>query len=334
MVDDPSRGAGRRVVEHALQARELLLDRRGHGLCGVFGRCAGEVRRDANRGRRDLRIARDRQEPNREQSEQCDDDRDHGAEDRAPDEEVARLLRRDGRTAGLQIPFVAAFLRAAPRIARADICLDHRARPAGTVVLSMSGTGFTTRPGATFCMPSTTTRSPADQPLVDDPEGAAPRACLHVARDDGVTRTHDVDELSAQALLHGALRNGERALAREAFESHAHELSWQQAPVGVGERCAKLLGAARRIERRRDEVESSRARQQRPVGQDHAHRETAARPDQRAGARVGSPTSPAAATTDGTSRTTGSSSSIVVSRSAGPGDARAELAAARARPVR
>ena len=110
---------------------------------------AREIRRDAHRRRRDLRIARDRQQPNREQAEQRDDDRDHGAEDRAPDEEVARSPR-SSRTA-----------RAARRRTRATRRRWHR-----------------TRPGATFCIPSTTTRSPGGQSLVDDPERAAPRTGL------------------------------------------------------------------------------------------------------------------------------------------------------------
>src|SRR5262249_52986688 len=95
------------------------------------GRRSRIVRLNAHRRRRDLRIPRHRQQVDREQSEQRDDDRDHGAEDRAPDEEVARLAH-----------FAAA----------ADF------------VLSTSATGFTTRPGPTFCVPSTITRSPGDRP--------------------------------------------------------------------------------------------------------------------------------------------------------------------------
>ncbi len=232
----------------------------------------GIVRRDAHRRRRDLRIARDRQQPNREQTEQRDDDRDHGAEDRTPDEEVARL-RSSGRRAGGRF-------RAVRR----------------------RGTGFTTRPGATFCVPSTTTRSPGRQSRVDDPERAAPRPGLHVARDDGVARRRRRTRIAARvpALPRAAERRAPGA--RESLEAHAHELPGKQSAVGVRELRAELLGAARRVERRRDEVEPARARQQRAVGKHHAHRESCCRDGSARRRADRAPTSPTAATTDGTSR--------------------------------
>src|SRR5581483_7394728 len=48
--------------------------------------------------------------------------------------------------------------------ALAFVAVDAEDILVALAVLSVSGTGFTTRPGATFCTPSTTTRSPALSP--------------------------------------------------------------------------------------------------------------------------------------------------------------------------
>ncbi len=58
---------------------------------------------------------------------------------------------------------------------------------------------------------------------------------IDVPRCDRVPDPDDVDELTSEPLLHGALRDGERTRAREAFEPHADELAWQQAAIGIRE---------------------------------------------------------------------------------------------------
>src|SRR6185437_11842375 len=87
-----------------------------------------------------------------------------------------------------------------------------------------------------------------DEAGVDQPEIAAPRAGLHVARDDGVARADEVHELAPESLLHRALRHGERARPREAFEAHAHELARQQPMIRILELRPELLRPAGRVE--------------------------------------------------------------------------------------
>ena len=83
-------GALRRHVEHVLDAVDLLLDRRGHGVehqLGVGARIAG---RHLHRRRRDVGILGDRQHENRQRAGQRDDDRQHRGEDRPADEEMGK----------------------------------------------------------------------------------------------------------------------------------------------------------------------------------------------------------------------------------------------------
>ena len=147
----PVARVGRRVVEQALETGKLRLDRRGDGLGHILGRRAGEGRLDRHRRRGDLRVARDRQQPDGEHAQQRDDDADDDGQDRAADEEVADFaIRPAGRgpcgTAHFVPPTFAVSSGAA-------------------ATLSASGTGCTGRPAATFCTPSTTTRSPGFRPL-------------------------------------------------------------------------------------------------------------------------------------------------------------------------
>ena len=88
----PSLAVGRRVVEQALQTGQLRLDRRGHGLGHIFGRGAGEHRLNLDCGRRDLGVARDRQQPDGEHAQEGDDQADDDGENRPPDEEVVDLV--------------------------------------------------------------------------------------------------------------------------------------------------------------------------------------------------------------------------------------------------
>ena len=77
----PVARVGRREVQHALEAGELLLDRRGDRLGDVLRGGAGIHGRNGDARRGDLRIARDRQQPNREHAEQREADRQHGGKD-------------------------------------------------------------------------------------------------------------------------------------------------------------------------------------------------------------------------------------------------------------
>ncbi len=84
----------RRHVEHALDAADLLLERRRHRVRDGVGIGAGEHRGHDDRGRHDLGIFRDRQLCERDQAGQEDDDRDHAGEDRPVDEEFGQVHGR------------------------------------------------------------------------------------------------------------------------------------------------------------------------------------------------------------------------------------------------
>ena len=94
-----------------------------------------------------------------------------------------------------------------------------------------AATGFTGRPGAAFWTPSTTTRSPAARPCSMIQASPLQGPVCTSRRDDRVARAHDQDELPAQRLLHRAPGHGQRAVAGEALEPHAHELA--RRPAGA-----------------------------------------------------------------------------------------------------
>src|SRR5579872_198950 len=77
------------------------------------------------------------------------------------------------------------------------------------------------------------------QAAADQPLAAHERVALHVARAHLVGRVHDVDERAAEALLHRALRDEDRAHALHAEQRHTHELSRQQRVLRVPERRAE-----------------------------------------------------------------------------------------------
>jgi hypothetical protein len=75
-------------VEHVVDAVDLLLERRRHGLAHHLGRGAGIAGGDLNGRRRDLRILGDWQREIGGQTDQDDQNRADRREDRAVDEEV------------------------------------------------------------------------------------------------------------------------------------------------------------------------------------------------------------------------------------------------------
>ncbi len=81
-------GALRRHVQHVLDAVDLLLDRRGHGVGHGLGVGAGIVGRHLDGRRRDVRVLRDRQREQGDAAAQRDDDRQHRGEDRPVDEKA------------------------------------------------------------------------------------------------------------------------------------------------------------------------------------------------------------------------------------------------------
>ena len=109
------------------------------------------------------------------------------------------------------------------------------------------GTGLTVAPGRTVSRPSTITRSPALQTLVDDPRFAHPRAGFHRARLYLVVRCHHVDHLYALVLLHRALRHQEGAGAVLGNIAYAAELSRQQLVLRIGELRLHLQRARARV---------------------------------------------------------------------------------------
>ena len=84
-----------RHVDHVVHAVHLLLDRRGDGVGDDLGGGARILRRDLDRGRRDLGVLRDRQAEIGDATDQRDDDRDDGGEDRPVDEEMRDVHCRD-----------------------------------------------------------------------------------------------------------------------------------------------------------------------------------------------------------------------------------------------
>ncbi len=87
----PVARVGRRVVEHPLQAGELLLDRRRHRLRHVLGGRAGIDRGHPMAGGEICGYCATGSSEDRQQPEQGDDDGDHRRQHRPADEEVARL---------------------------------------------------------------------------------------------------------------------------------------------------------------------------------------------------------------------------------------------------
>ena len=84
------RAVGRRLrghVEHALDAVELLLERRRDGFGGDFGVAPGIERAHDHGRRHDFRVFADRQPGQRDGADDEDDEREHGREDRPVDEE-------------------------------------------------------------------------------------------------------------------------------------------------------------------------------------------------------------------------------------------------------
>ena len=87
-LDLPQRVRGGFEIEDAGGAVELLLDQPRDAVVEVFRRRAGIAGRDRDRGRRDDRILRDRQQRNRDRADQTDEKRDDPGEDRPVNEEA------------------------------------------------------------------------------------------------------------------------------------------------------------------------------------------------------------------------------------------------------
>ena len=80
MVSWPLLAAGGLVVQHAVEADQLLFDRLRDGLFQILRVAAQIVGRDLHRGRHHLRVSRDRQAGNRNRAQNDDHDRDHHRE--------------------------------------------------------------------------------------------------------------------------------------------------------------------------------------------------------------------------------------------------------------
>ena len=84
-------------VEHAVDAVDLLFDRRRHRVGHHRGAGPGVADRDRHAGRRDPGILRHRQEVERDPADQGDDDGQHRREDRPIDEEARDHGRRSSQ---------------------------------------------------------------------------------------------------------------------------------------------------------------------------------------------------------------------------------------------
>ena len=78
---------------------------------------------------------------------------------------------------------------------------------AGVDAEAATGTAFTVIPSRRRCSPSTTTRSPGLQALVDHPQVAHARAHLDAANADLVLRIDHRDIVTVLQFLHGALQH-------------------------------------------------------------------------------------------------------------------------------
>ena len=81
-------GAARRHVQHVLDAADLLLDRRRHGVAHGLGVGAGVDGRHLHRGRRHVGVLRHRQREHGHAARQHEDHGNDGGEDRTIDEEA------------------------------------------------------------------------------------------------------------------------------------------------------------------------------------------------------------------------------------------------------
>jgi hypothetical protein len=84
----------RRLVEHIVDAVDLLFDRRSHRVGDGFGRGARISGADRHRRRDNLRKLGDGQTDIGESAYDRDDDRDNAGKDRPPDEEMAEAHGR------------------------------------------------------------------------------------------------------------------------------------------------------------------------------------------------------------------------------------------------
>ncbi len=96
-------GGVRGDVEHPLGAVDLLLDRRRHRVGHRLGAGAGKLAGDVDHRRGDLGILRDRQAREGDAAEDHEDERDHGGEDRAVDEEMRDAHGRGSAGVGLRL---------------------------------------------------------------------------------------------------------------------------------------------------------------------------------------------------------------------------------------
>jgi len=86
MLSEPFEDEERVEIAQALDAGELLLDRRGDGFRERLGAGAGIAGGNEDRRRRDLGILRDGEELRRDQARQHDDDGDDAGKNRPMDE--------------------------------------------------------------------------------------------------------------------------------------------------------------------------------------------------------------------------------------------------------
>ncbi len=179
-------GRLREHVEHALDAVDLLLERRRDGLGDDLRIGAGIGGADDDRRRHDARVFADRQledapapPPTRISSE--------------------RTAAKIGRSMKNRENFMASSLPAAGRRGRAGRTGARLARP------SARRPDRLTAPGRTRCRPLTTTRSPSATPDADDPQAVDERPELHRAVLDRLVRGHDEDEALVEIGADGAV---------------------------------------------------------------------------------------------------------------------------------
>ena len=207
----PVAGRLRRLVEHVVDAVDLLLDRRGDRVGDGLGRRARIGGADRHRRRDDVRELRDRQPDIGERADDRDDDRDDAGKDRASDEEVAEVAWGAPRLAGAP---------GSPGDALGDAgCGSLGAMPAGDADLRharlhlgpgmANWTPWTTTRSARVSPERMTRRSPTNGPSLDRLGGDRVVTCRPSARSCAPGRC-------------GSLRRGRARRRRRAAIGEAH----------------------------------------------------------------------------------------------------------------
>ena len=219
-------------VEHVLHAVDLLLDRRGDGLGDGLGVGAGIAGGDGDRGRRDLRILRDRQ---REDRDRADDDvtiESTAAKTGRSMKKWANFIewfrRRLGRWRGGGIQRGLA-LAAVDGVAVACVAGEPGSAECRRIDLdrAFGRRDFRARPGVHLAVDDDAIVGVQIRETIDR-KRAKQRAELHRARLDHVVLVHDQHVSLVLIVADRRVRHEQRLISAAAGDSHAGEKSGRE----------------------------------------------------------------------------------------------------------